>query len=77
MRSRGRLGSHLGVNRLKRLSKKGPEAFEEIYQRLRQLNRVAGGQRSRTPNQTATLAPQGTPALPQAVLDRKSLALAI
>jgi len=39
------LEAYLGVT-LKRLFSTGPEAFEEIYQRLRQFNRIVGGHRT-------------------------------
>jgi len=70
------LEAYLGVT-LKRLFSTGPEAFEEIYQRLTQFTEslaateIGGGKPSTTPV-------QGPQALPQAVLDTvTSLAFAI
>src|SRR2546421_7433546 len=70
------LEAYLGVT-LKRLFSTGPEAFEEIYQRLRQFTESLA---ATEPNigQRATAAAQGAQALPQAVLDTvTSLAFAI
>jgi len=70
------LEAYLGVT-LKRLFSTGPEAFEEIYQRLTQFTEslaateIGGGK-------PATIPAQGPQALPQAVLDTvTSLAFAI
>ena len=70
------LEAYLGVT-LKRLFSTGPEAFEEIYQRLRQFTESLSATES---NNGKTLASQteGPHALPQAVLDTvTSLAYAI
>src|SRR2546421_7914630 len=70
------LEAYLGVT-LKRLFSTGPEAFEEIYQRLRQFTESLA---ATEPNngQPATAAAPGAQALPQAVLDTvTSLAFAI
>src|SRR5437773_457407 len=70
------LEAYLGVT-LKRLFSTGPEAFEEIYQRLRQFNESLA---ATEPNngQSAAASAQGRQALPHAVLDTvTSLALAI
>src|SRR5437879_11750396 len=70
------LEAYLGVT-LKRLFSTGPEAFEEIYQRLRQFTESLAATEP-TNGQPATAAAQGAQALPQAVLDTvTSLALAI
>jgi diguanylate cyclase (GGDEF)-like protein/putative nucleotidyltransferase with HDIG domain len=70
------LEAYLGVT-LKRLFATGPEAFEEIYQRLTQFTESLAS--TETGNTKATTAPvQGPQALPQAVLDTvTSLAFAI
>ena len=66
------LEAYLGVT-LKRLFATGPEAFEEIYQRLRQFTDSL----PETEN-SGTEASQGPPALPQSILDTvTSLAYAI
>jgi diguanylate cyclase (GGDEF)-like protein/putative nucleotidyltransferase with HDIG domain len=66
------LEAYLGVT-LKRLFTTGPEAFEEIYQRLRQFTDSL----PETENSGAP-AEQGSPALPQSILDTvTSLAYAI
>jgi len=70
------LEAYLGVT-LKRLFSTGPEAFEEIYQRLRQFTESLA---ATEPNngKLAAAAAQGPQALPQAVLDTvTSLAFAI
>jgi diguanylate cyclase (GGDEF)-like protein/putative nucleotidyltransferase with HDIG domain len=70
------LEAYLGVT-LKRLFSTGPEAFEEIYQRLRQFTESLA---ATEPNngKPATAPEQGVQALPQAVLDTvTSLAFAI
>jgi len=70
------LEAYLGVT-LKRLFSTGPEAFEEIYQRLTQFTESLAA--TETGNGKAiTAAVQGPQALPQAVLDTvTSLAFAI
>jgi diguanylate cyclase (GGDEF)-like protein/putative nucleotidyltransferase with HDIG domain len=70
------LEAYLGVT-LKRLFSTGPEAFEEIYQRLRQFTESLAA--TEPTNVTPAAAPpQGPQALPQAVLDTvTSLAFAI
>jgi diguanylate cyclase (GGDEF)-like protein len=66
------LEAYLGVT-LKRLFTTGPEAFEEIYQRLRQFTDSL----PETENSGAST-DQGSPALPQSILDTvTSLAYAI
>src|SRR5260370_4726247 len=70
------LEASVGVT-LKRLFSTGPEAFEEIYQRLRQFTESLA---ATEPNddKPAALKPQGPQQLPQAVLDTvTSLAFAI
>ncbi|HTT32254.1 MAG TPA: diguanylate cyclase [Methylomirabilota bacterium] len=70
------LEAYLGVT-LKRLFATGPEAFEEIYQRLRQFTESLSGTE---PTNGSSQSPQaqGPQALPQAVLDTvTSLAFAI
>jgi putative nucleotidyltransferase with HDIG domain len=70
------LEAYLGVT-LKRLFSTGPEAFEEIYQRLRQFTESLA---ATEPNngKPATPPADGAQALPQAVLDTvTSLAFAI
>jgi diguanylate cyclase (GGDEF)-like protein/putative nucleotidyltransferase with HDIG domain len=65
------LEAYLGVT-LKRLFATGPEAFEEIYQRLRQFTD------SLPQTENTNVAAQGPPALPQSILDTvTSLAYAI
>jgi diguanylate cyclase (GGDEF)-like protein/putative nucleotidyltransferase with HDIG domain len=70
------LEAYLGVT-LKRLFATGPEAFEEIYQRLTQFTESLAS--TETVNHKTAAAPaQGPQALPQAVLDTvTSLAFAI
>jgi diguanylate cyclase (GGDEF)-like protein/putative nucleotidyltransferase with HDIG domain len=70
------LEAYLGVT-LKRLFSTGPEAFEEIYQRLRQFTESLTA--TETTNGKQAAAPvQGPEALPQTVLDTvTSLAFAI
>jgi len=70
------LEAYLGVT-LKRLFSTGPEAFEEIYQRLQQFTESLAA--TETNNGKSAAAPvQGPQALPQAVLDTvTSLAFAI
>jgi putative nucleotidyltransferase with HDIG domain len=70
------LEAYLGVT-LKRLFSTGPEAFEEIYQRLRQFTESLSA--TETDNGSKSIASQEGPhALPQAVLDTvTSLAYAI
>src|SRR5207249_9860889 len=68
--------AYLGVT-LKRLFSTGPEAFEEIYQRLRQFTESLAATEP-TSGKTAAASSQGPQALPQAVLDTvASLAFAI
>ncbi len=70
------LEAYLGVT-LKRLFSTGPEAFEEIYQRLTQFTESLAATEPVTGKQAAMPA-QGPQALPQAVLDTvTSLAFAI
>jgi diguanylate cyclase (GGDEF)-like protein/putative nucleotidyltransferase with HDIG domain len=70
------LEAYLGVT-LKRLFATGPEAFEEIYQRLTQFTESLASTET-VNNKTATAPVQGPQALPQAVLDTvTSLAFAI
>src|SRR5438445_690626 len=70
------LEAYLGVT-LKRLFSTGPEAFEEIYQRLRQFTESLTTTQTDHDKSPAALA-QGPQALPQAVLDTvTSLAFAI
>src|SRR5258708_28726383 len=70
------LEAYLGVT-LKRLFPTGPEAFEEIYQRLQQFTESLAA--TETNNGKSAAAPvQGPQGLPQAVLDTvTSLAFAI
>jgi putative nucleotidyltransferase with HDIG domain len=69
------LEAYLGVT-LKRLFSTGPEAFEEIYQRLTQFTESLAATESSSSKPSA--AAQGPHALPQAVLDTvTSLAFAI
>jgi putative nucleotidyltransferase with HDIG domain len=72
------LEAYLGVT-LKRLFATGPEAFEEIYQRLKQFTGSLGtGQGEETKPLDQGTGPEGPQALPQAVLDTiTSLAFAI
>ena len=68
------LEAYLGVT-LKRLFATGPEAFEEIYQRLTQFTQSLA---ATEPTTNKSAAPQPPPSLPQAVLDTvTSLAFAI
>jgi len=70
------LEAYLGVT-LKRLFSTGPEAFEEIYQRLTQFTESLAATEGTNGKATAAAA-QGPQALPQAVLDTvTSLAFAI
>jgi diguanylate cyclase (GGDEF)-like protein/putative nucleotidyltransferase with HDIG domain len=70
------LEAYLGVT-LKRLFATGPEAFEEIYSRLKQFTESLAATEG-TNGAAAATADQGPPALPQAVLDTvTSLAFAI
>jgi diguanylate cyclase (GGDEF)-like protein/putative nucleotidyltransferase with HDIG domain len=70
------LEAYLGVT-LKRLFSTGPEAFEEIYQRLRQFTESLAATEPNNGKPAAAPA-QGAQALPQAVLDTvTSLAFAI
>src|SRR5713101_4693604 len=70
------LEAYLGVT-LKRLFSTGPEAFEEIYQRLRQFTESLAATEMNG-SKTAAASAQGPQALPQAVLDTvTSLAFAI
>jgi len=70
------LEAYLGVT-LKRLFSTGPEAFEEIYQRLRQFTESLAATEPDL-GKPATAAARGPRALPQAVLDTvTSLAFAI
>jgi diguanylate cyclase (GGDEF)-like protein/putative nucleotidyltransferase with HDIG domain len=70
------LEAYLGVT-LKRLFSTGPEAFEEIYQRLRQFTESLTATESDN-GKAAVSEVQGPQALPQAVLDTvTSLAFAI
>jgi diguanylate cyclase (GGDEF)-like protein/putative nucleotidyltransferase with HDIG domain len=72
------LEAYLGVT-LKRLFATGPEAFEEIYSRLKQFTESLAATEGANGTATgATAAAQGPQALPQAVLDTvTSLAFAI
>ena len=72
------LEAYLGVT-LKRLFATGPEAFEEIYQRLKQFTEsLAANQGKTLGSADRNAAPDGPQALPQAVLDTiTSLAFAI
>src|SRR5438309_6640696 len=70
------LEAYLGVT-LKRLFSTGPEAFEEVYQRLRQFTESLAATEPNSSKQPVAAA-QGPQALPQAVLDTvTSLAFAI
>jgi putative nucleotidyltransferase with HDIG domain len=69
------LEAYLGVT-LKRLFSTGPDAFEEIYQRLKQFTESLAATEST--NGTPSPTPFGSQGLPQAVLDTvTSLAFAI
>ena len=73
------LEAYLGVT-LKRLFATGPEAFEEIYNRLKQFTESLGTSRGQAQDSAAqgVLLPDGAQSLPQAVLDTiTSLAFAI
>jgi diguanylate cyclase (GGDEF)-like protein/putative nucleotidyltransferase with HDIG domain len=71
------LEAYLGVT-LKRLFATGPEAFEEIYQRLKQFTESLAATESAAPAPSAPEHQSGPQALPQAVLDTvTSLAFAI
>jgi diguanylate cyclase (GGDEF)-like protein/putative nucleotidyltransferase with HDIG domain len=71
------LEAYLGVT-LKRLFATGPEAFEEIYSRLKQFTESLATTEGANGGAVATAASQGPQALPQAVLDTvTSLAFAI
>ncbi|HET9994132.1 MAG TPA: diguanylate cyclase, partial [Candidatus Acidoferrum sp.] len=71
------LEAYLGVT-LKRLFSTGPEAFEEIYQRLTQFTESLAATEPTASGKMAAVPAQGPQALPQAVLDTvTSLAFAI
>jgi len=71
------LEAYLGVT-LKRLFATGPEAFEEIYSRLKQFTESLAATEGSNGGAVAAAAAQGPQALPQAVLDTvTSLAFAI
>ena len=71
------LEAYLGVT-LKRLFSTGPEAFEEIYQRLKQFTESLATTEITGGPSTLSEPPDGPQALPQAVLDTvTSLAYAI
>jgi diguanylate cyclase (GGDEF)-like protein/putative nucleotidyltransferase with HDIG domain len=71
------LEAYLGVT-LKRLFATGPEAFEEIYSRLKQFTESLASTETSTAKQPTPTAPGGPQGLPQAVLDTvTSLAFAI
>jgi diguanylate cyclase (GGDEF)-like protein/putative nucleotidyltransferase with HDIG domain len=71
------LEAYLGVT-LKRLFSTGPEAFEEIYQRLKQFTESLATTEIAGTTASLSQAPDGPQALPQAVLDTvTSLAYAI
>jgi len=71
------LEAYLGVT-LKRLFSTGPEAFEEIYQRLKQFTESLASTEVVSPTSVAAEKQEGPQALPQAVLDTvTSLAFAI
>jgi diguanylate cyclase (GGDEF)-like protein/putative nucleotidyltransferase with HDIG domain len=71
------LEAYLGVT-LKRLFSTGPEAFEEIYQRLKQFTESLASTEVVSPATAPSEQPDGPQALPQAVLDTvTSLAFAI
>jgi putative nucleotidyltransferase with HDIG domain len=71
------LEAYLGVT-LKRLFATGPEAFEEIYSRLKQFTESLAATDGASGATPAAQAAQGPQALPQAVLDTvTSLAFAI
>src|SRR5207302_3444521 len=62
------LEAYLGVT-LKRLFSTGPEAFEEIYQRLKQFTESLATTEITGGPSTLSEPPDGPQALPQAVLD--------
>ena len=71
------LEAYLGVT-LKRLFATGPEAFEEIYSRLKQFTESLATTEAASGKVVATPSPNGPQGLPQAVLDTvTSLAFAI
>jgi diguanylate cyclase (GGDEF)-like protein/putative nucleotidyltransferase with HDIG domain len=71
------LEAYLGVT-LKRLFATGPEAFEEIYSRLKQFTESLAATEAANGDKPAPISAQGPQALPQAVLDTvTSLAFAI
>jgi diguanylate cyclase (GGDEF)-like protein/putative nucleotidyltransferase with HDIG domain len=71
------LEAYLGVT-LKRLFSTGPEAFEEIYSRLKQFTESLAVTEAANGGKPAPISAQGPQALPQAVLDTvTSLAFAI
>jgi putative nucleotidyltransferase with HDIG domain len=71
------LEAYLGVT-LKRLFATGPEAFEEIYSRLKQFTESLAATEGTNGVTAGTPSPTGPQALPQAVLDTvTSLAFAI
>jgi diguanylate cyclase (GGDEF)-like protein/putative nucleotidyltransferase with HDIG domain len=71
------LEAYLGVT-LKRLFATGPEAFEEIYSRLKQFTESLAATEGTNGATVGAAIPQGPQALPQAVLDTvTSLAFAI
>ena len=71
------LEAYLGVT-LKRLFATGPEAFEEIYSRLKQFTESLTATETANGGKPAQVPAQGPQALPQAVLDTvTSLAFAI
>ena len=71
------LEAYLGVT-LKRLFATGPEAFEEIYSRLKQFTESLAATEGTNGAAPSAVSPQGPQALPQAVLDTvTSLAFAI
>ena len=71
------LEAYLGVT-LKRLFATGPEAFEEIYQRLKQFTESLAATETAPPTPSTAENSSGPQALPQAVLDTvTSLAYAI
>jgi diguanylate cyclase (GGDEF)-like protein/putative nucleotidyltransferase with HDIG domain len=71
------LEAYLGVT-LKRLFATGPEAFEEIYSRLKQFTESLAVTEAANGGKPAPVSAQGPQALPQAVLDTvTSLAFAI
>lgn len=71
------LEAYLGVT-LKRLFSTGPEAFEEIYSRLKQFTESLAATEAANGGTSTTASQEGSQALPQAVLDTvTSLAYAI